>query len=250
MTTPHQSRREFLASLTAAGAVSLVAPRGVDARTRQRSIGANDRIRIGIIGCGDRGIGTEMASVRDHAKAENLEVIAVYDPYRVARENAAAKAKEWFGTDATQCRSVDELLGLADVDAVFISSPDHWHATHLEAATRARKHVYVEKPMAIEIGELNRAYTTAKASGAVIQAGTQLTLLFRVSLSGSWRPFDRLAFVGEVQSEDLTEVRTYAAYVRLRPIRSFPLDIQAGRIPPVFGSFGRRTYGTDNPVIG
>ena len=74
--------------------------------------------------------------------------------------------------------------------------------------------------------------------------------MFRVALSGSWRPFDRLALVGEVQSEDLTEVRTYAAYVRLRPIRSFPLDIQAGRIPPVFGSFGRRTYGTDNPVIG
>src|SRR5262245_12789567 len=74
--------------------------------------------------------------------------------------------------------------------------------------------------------------------------------MFRVALSGSWRPFDRLAFVGELQSEDLTEVRTYAAYVRLRPIRSFPLDIQAGRIPPVFGSFGRRTYGTDNPVIG
>jgi hypothetical protein len=74
--------------------------------------------------------------------------------------------------------------------------------------------------------------------------------MFRVALSGSWRPFDRLAFVGELQSEDLTEVRTYAAYVRLRPIPSFPLDIQAGRIPPVFGSFGRRTYNTDNPVIG
>ena len=115
-----------------------------------------------------------MASVRDHAKEENLEVIAVYDPWRVARENAAAKAKEWFGTDAKQCKSVDELLGLADVDAVFISSPDHWHSAHLEAATSARKHVYVEKPMAIDIGELNRAYTTAKASGVVIQVGTQL----------------------------------------------------------------------------
>ena len=155
MSTPQQSRREFLASITAAGAVSLAAPRGVDARTTRRSFGANDRIRIGIIGCGDRGIGTEMASVRDHAKDENLEVIAVYDPWRVARANAAAKAKEWFGTDAKQCRSVDELLGLADVDAVFISSPDHWHSAHLEAATSARKHVYVEKPMAIDIGELN-----------------------------------------------------------------------------------------------
>ena len=174
MSMPPKSRREFLASITAAGAVSLVAPRGVDARTVRRSFGANDRIRIGVIGCGNRGIDTEMASVRDHAKEENLEVIAVYDPWRLARENAAAKAKEWFGTDAKQCRSVDELLGLADVDAVFISAPDHWHATYLEAVTKAGKHVYVEKPMAIEIGELNRAYAAAKASGVVIQVGTQL----------------------------------------------------------------------------
>ena len=174
MSMSPQSRRDFLASIAAAGAVSLVAPRGLDARTTRRSIGANDRIRIGIIGCGSRGIGVEMASVRDHAKAENLEVVAVYDPWRLAREDAAAKAKEWFGTTAKQCRSVDELLGLAEVDAVFISSPDHWHAAHLEAAATAGKHVYVEKPMANEIGELNRAYAAAKASGVVIQAGTQL----------------------------------------------------------------------------
>lgn len=174
MSMSPQSRREFLTSITAAGAVALVAPRSLDARTVQRSIGANDRIRIGIIGCGNRGIGTEMASVRDHAKAENLEVVAVYDPYRPAKEDAAAKAKEWFGTTVTQCRSVDELLGLKEVDGVFISSPDHWHAAHLEAATKARKHVYVEKPMAIEIAELNRAYAAAKASGVVIQVGTQL----------------------------------------------------------------------------
>src|SRR5262245_35717294 len=162
MSTQSQSRREFLASITAAGAVSLVTPRSVDARTQRRSIGANDRIRIGVIGCGNRGIGTEMASVHDHAKEENLEVIAVYDPWRVAREDAAAKAKEWFDTDAKECRSVDELLGLSEVDAVFISSPDHWHSAHLEAATKAGKHVYCEKPMAIDIDELNRAYTAAK----------------------------------------------------------------------------------------
>jgi predicted dehydrogenase len=174
MNIPPQSRREFLTSITAAGAVALVAPRSLDARTVQRSIGANDRIRIGIIGCGNRGIGTEMASVRDHAKEENLEVVAVYDPYRLAKADAAAKAKDWFGTPATQCRSLDELLGLKEVDEVFISSPDHWHAAHLEAAAKAGKHVYVEKPMAIDIAELNRAYVAAKSSGVVIQVGTQL----------------------------------------------------------------------------
>ena len=74
--------------------------------------------------------------------------------------------------------------------------------------------------------------------------------MFRVSLAAAWRPVDRLAFVGEVRSEDLTEPHAYAAYVRVRPWMAHQLDIQAGRIPPAFGAFGRRTYQTDAPLIG
>jgi len=185
MTMPEQTRRDFLKTVTAVGAVSLAvpdglaaaAPRGLDAAVQRRVLGANDRIRIGIIGCGDRGVGTEMQTTAKFAKDENVEVVAVYDPWTKAREGAAAKAKEWFGTEAKQCRTYQELLGLKDVDGVFISSPDHWHATQLEAAAKAGKHIYVEKPMANEIGELNRAYKAAneaKQAGAIIQCGTQL----------------------------------------------------------------------------
>jgi hypothetical protein len=74
--------------------------------------------------------------------------------------------------------------------------------------------------------------------------------MFRVALSASWQPLTRLAFVAEVRSEDLDAVRPYAAYVRVRPWPSVPFDIQAGRIPPAFGSFGRRAYALDNPLIG
>jgi hypothetical protein len=74
--------------------------------------------------------------------------------------------------------------------------------------------------------------------------------MFRVGLSASWRPADRLAFVAEVRSEDLDQMRPYAAYVSVRPWRSRAFVVQAGRIPPVFGSFGRRAYSTDNPLIG
>lgn len=74
--------------------------------------------------------------------------------------------------------------------------------------------------------------------------------MFRASLAAAWRPVDRLAFVGEVRSEDLTEPHAYAAYVRIRPWMAHQLDIQAGRIPPAFGAFGRRTYQTDAPLIG
>jgi hypothetical protein len=75
--------------------------------------------------------------------------------------------------------------------------------------------------------------------------------MFRVSLAGMWRPAPRLALLAEVRSEDAQEVIAYAAYVRVRPFASRSLVVQAGRIPPVFGAFGRRTYGSDaNPLIG
>jgi len=74
--------------------------------------------------------------------------------------------------------------------------------------------------------------------------------MFRASVSGMWRPTSRMAVLTEVRSEDLEAIIAYALYVRVRPWTSVPLDVQAGRIPPVFGAFGRRAYGNDNPLIG
>jgi hypothetical protein len=74
--------------------------------------------------------------------------------------------------------------------------------------------------------------------------------MLRVSLSGMWRPAARLAFLTELRSEDAQRVIPYALYVRVRPFRDRPFDIQAGRIPPVFGAFARRSYGAGNPLIG
>jgi len=75
--------------------------------------------------------------------------------------------------------------------------------------------------------------------------------MFRVSFAGMWRAASRLALLAEVRSEDFQEVIPYAMYVRVRPFAGRALFIQAGRIPPVFGTFGRRTYGSDaNPLIG
>jgi hypothetical protein len=74
--------------------------------------------------------------------------------------------------------------------------------------------------------------------------------LMRLALSGLYRPVTWLAFVGELRSEDLEQPAAYAAYARVRPWKSHPIDIQAGVIPPTFGAFGRRVYGMSNPVIG
>jgi len=74
--------------------------------------------------------------------------------------------------------------------------------------------------------------------------------MFRASLSGMWRPSRRLAFLTELRSEDLQAVVPYALYVRVRPWANRPFDLQVGRIPTVFGTFARRSYGSDNALIG
>lgn len=72
----------------------------------------------------------------------------------------------------------------------------------------------------------------------------------RLAVTGHWQPVERMAFLAQVRTEDLQRPQLYAAYVRLRPLAGIPLDIQAGRIPPVFGAYGRRGYGIDQMVIG
>ena len=163
------SRRQFLTTATA-GAATLA----LSAASYARVVGANDRLSIGVIGCGSRGLGAHMAGVHRHDKEQNLEITAVCDPWRLARERAAATAKEWYGRPARQFVSYRDLLALKDVDAVMIASCDHQHTTHLEAAAKAKKDVYCEKPLAMDLAKLKAACDAVKASHVVFQAGTQL----------------------------------------------------------------------------
>jgi predicted dehydrogenase len=181
--TPAVARRHFLktsSGLAAGAAITASTPRFLTAAERARSIGANSRIRIAQIGCGSRGVTAHMSGIHKHAAATNIEVVAVADPWSQAREKAKARAKEWFGSDAKTFASYRDVLAMKDVDAVMIASPDHLHTLHLEAAAKANKHIYVEKPLATEFDKLLRAYDAAKAAqgrGSIIQVGTQLRSL-------------------------------------------------------------------------
>lgn len=73
---------------------------------------------------------------------------------------------------------------------------------------------------------------------------------FRAALAGEWQPADRVAFLGELRTDDFKRLGAYAAFVRVRPWTKVPVDIQAGRIPPIFGAFGRRAYQPDQILIG
>jgi len=166
------SRRKFLKSAAAGGAVM-----ALSAVSYSRVIGANDRISIGIIGCGSRGIGEHMPGVHKYSDSENIEVTAVCDPWRLRREEAAAKVKEWYGREARQFVSYLDLLALKDVDAVMIASCDHQHTTHLEAAARAGKDAYCEKPLGKEFEKLRSACDAVKEAKVIVQVGTQLRSL-------------------------------------------------------------------------
>ena len=163
------TRREFLktASLSAA-AVSM------SAASYARVKGANDRINIGQIGCGRRGVGAHMDGVHNHDKDLNVQYVAVCDPWKVSRENAAARIKEWYGLDAMHFVHYEELLAKDDIDAVMIASCDHQHTTHLAAAAKAGKDTYCEKPLAMDLKSLNAAVAAVEKSGIICQIGTQL----------------------------------------------------------------------------
>ncbi len=147
------------------------------ARSYARIMGANERIRLAQIGCGGRGIGAHMNGVHKHDKAENVEYVAVSDPWRLAREKAAGLCKQWYGTEVKQFVSYRDIMALKDVDAVLIASPDHHHSMHLEAAAKVKKHAYVEKPLARNMEELTRTVDAVKAAGIVVQNGTQIRSL-------------------------------------------------------------------------
>jgi predicted dehydrogenase len=166
------NRRGFLKA-AAVGATAM----SVSAHSYARIMNANERIRLAQIGCGGRGIGAHMMGIHKHDKDQNVEYVAVSDPWRLAREKAAGLCKEWYGNDAKQFVSYRDILACKDVDAVLIASPDHHHATQLEAAAKAKKHIYVEKPMARSMQELLRSFDAVKAAGVVVQVGTQIRSL-------------------------------------------------------------------------
>jgi predicted dehydrogenase len=183
------TRRQFLRATSAGAAL------GLAAASYARVRGANDRISIGVIGCGGRGYGAHMPGVHKHDKEQNIEITAVSDPWRIRRERAAARAKEWYGREARQFVSYRDLLAVKDLDAVMIASCDHQHTTHLEAAARARKDVYCEKPLAMSFQRLKKACDAVRANKIVFQAGTQLRSL--PSMAGC-RALYRTGILGRV----------------------------------------------------
>jgi predicted dehydrogenase len=150
-------RRDFLKGASAAGMTALSA---------SRILGANDRINIGLIGCGGRGRYVARL-MRD--SSPNVAYTAVADVY----DKNAGIACEWAGSEARSFKDFRRLLELKDIDAVHIATPDHWHAIATLLACEAGKDVYVEKPTSLTLREGRAMVNAARQHKRIVQVGTQ-----------------------------------------------------------------------------
>lgn len=139
--------------------------------------GANDRIGIGLIGCGNRGIQAHMKDVLKFREETNVEFRAVCDIWKQHREEAADLSGKTQGNTPKQLAAYRELLAMKELDAVIIATPDHQHATMLADAVRAGKDVYVEKPLAMDMKDLLMAVDAVKRTDRIVQMGTQIRSL-------------------------------------------------------------------------
>jgi predicted dehydrogenase len=155
-----ESRRKFLK--VSAAALTVAATRPVFGFQ-----GANDRIRLAVIGCGNRS-GRVFDSF---ARQSNVQWVAGAEVYRPKLESFMTPARQTFKLDIVE--DYRRILDRTDVDAVLIGTPDHWHHQQTIDAIAAGKDVYVEKPAANTIPRLNAMMDAYRQGRQVVQVGTQ-----------------------------------------------------------------------------
>jgi predicted dehydrogenase len=152
---PPITRRGFIAAATIASA-----------QAYSQIQGANERIRIGVIGCGGQATG-HMRTLVKMRETDNIDILEVCDVY-TRRVDAAAQL-----TGGKTVKDYRRLLDNRDIDYVLIATPEHWHYQMIMDAISAGKHVYTEKPMTYSIEQAHRVTNKVKDSKIKMQVGVQ-----------------------------------------------------------------------------
>jgi len=173
MSTELNPRRDFIKQAALASAGVLFSQVAWSAGSYKRILGANDRVRVGVVGFSDRHKGSHMPSFMNHYKELNFDVVAVSDIWKNRREEGAALWKEKLGHDVTAYRNNEEMYNKKGVDAVFVGTADFQHALHAIEAVRAGCDAYVEKPFAETMEDNRAALKAVKASDRIVQIGSQ-----------------------------------------------------------------------------
>jgi len=218
-----QSRREFIKKTAVTSAGLYMGANAFSAKSYRNILGANDRVRVGVVGFSDRHRGSHIPCFMNHYKELNFDVVAVSDIWKKRREEGAATWKDKMGHDIVACRNNEELYDKKLADAVFISTADFQHALHAIEAVKAGCDVYCEKPFAETMEDNRAALKAIKATDRIVQIGSQrrsganyhaandfirsgkfgaitmVELTWNVNQPGRWR---RTALVPQLKEED------------------------------------------------
>ncbi|HEY9046523.1 MAG TPA: Gfo/Idh/MocA family oxidoreductase [Ohtaekwangia sp.] len=228
------SRRTFIkkSAIASLGAVAF------SAKSYANIIGANDRVRVGVVGFSDRFRQSLFPAFQNHYQELNFDIVAVSDLWKKRREEGQAFLKEKFGHDIQACLNNDELYKIKDIDAVIISTADFQHALHTIEAVKAGCDTYTEKPFAETMEDNRAALKAVKESKQIVQIGSQrrsganyhaaaeyiqsgkfgpivmVELNWNVNQPGRWR---RPALVAELREQDTDWKR----FLMNRPFENF-----------------------------
>jgi predicted dehydrogenase len=161
------NRRDFIKRAGAATATAGIALAGIG--PTGNVLGANDRIRVGVIGTGRQG--TDDFS--DFARQPDVQVVALCDVYQPNLDKAQQALQKITNAAAETYRDFRRILDRQDIDVVIVGTPDHWHALATVEACKAGKDVYVEKPLSTVLDEGKKMVAAARQYQRVVQVGTQ-----------------------------------------------------------------------------
>jgi len=170
-----ENRREFLKKMSAGSAAMAMggAGLGLSAKSYGQVLGANDKVRVCIVGFSDRFRGSLFPCFMNHAKNLNFEFVGVSDIWSVRRDECKAFVREKAGWDIEAYRNNEEMYEKNALDAVIISTADFQHAMHLTEAAKAKKDAYCEKPLGETMDDVNETLKACKASNIIVQIGSQ-----------------------------------------------------------------------------
>ena len=179
-----KTRRDFLQQAALGTAAFLAYPAA-------KVLGANDRIRVGAIGVGNRG----QELLQEAGTVRGVQLVAIADIYTRRRDEAKKLAP---GIDTFDDHR--RLLDRKDIDAIIVASPLHIHARHFLDTLAAGKDLYVEKTMTWSIPEAEQCLAAVKDSGRVVQTGLQFESSGALADARRWIRDGMLGKVTQVES--------------------------------------------------
>ncbi len=157
------TRRDFIRTSMAVGAgLALASP-------TTRALGANNDIRLGIIGVGGQGTG----HMGYFSKIPGVRLVAISDADRSQLEKAAARFEKNGGAKLKTYQDFRKLLDDKEIDAVTSATPNHWHALVTVLACQAGKDIYIEKPACHDLWEGRKMVEASRKYNRIVQIGTQ-----------------------------------------------------------------------------